>query len=47
LVALLNRKDDHHEEIVAALKEIRDPDLLLEWGKRVLTAERLADVFRS
>jgi predicted nucleic acid-binding protein len=25
LVALLKRNDDHHEEVVAALKEIRDP----------------------
>jgi uncharacterized protein len=30
LVALLNRNDDHHEEVVAALKEIQDP-LLTVW----------------
>lgn len=30
LVALLNRNDDHHEEIVATLKEIRDP-LVTVW----------------
>jgi len=30
LVALLRRNDDHHEEIVAALKTIRDP-LVTVW----------------
>lgn len=45
LLRLLERKFGSPDEATRARVRAADPDLLLDWGERILAAERLEDVF--